>query len=1196
MAVKIENGVILPYDLVEHITNLLEAVEGNILDDNLVNMSPKYKSLMLAITDARKNLISLTIKNGMPASYIQNQMFESKQAKADVSLLKESPFLLLLTLLAAGREEKKTKAQEKIELKTLKSNPTYKPKTEMATEKNKVFTCPNCGGHEYEVADNNIKTCKYCQAMFEAKKRKGRMIKEAITRADLTATELEQFRTFIKTRFPDMPEEGVEEMIDKTIEKADEIQAEHPEIDVRTADPRTVLGEAKSSNCCNWCGKPMGKSVKAAYGADLQCCVGCKEKGLDKQPPTYGGKEKANIKEAEGKEKNKYPKDKFEQKIQDVFDAYENDDSEKAKKILIELSKVEEQDDILGCFPEQEFNWLEENNCLEVFEKKEKIEEALSQRFQDQEYWLTRREGREVNPDLVSAMYREIERLDAELDALKTIPCSECSGEGSVDTGIGILPCPSCHGEKKVAKFKEEIKESQQLNEGLTPEAGQVLYLLLIPIAIHAVYSMGKDAMKYISYNEFDSFPIEKKIRILEKILDELKNTYTPETYGEFIDYLYTTSKTNLTPIKKSIFKLITHFGDKEKLYETTISTIIDQLEGLYEEFNQTHRIGRPSNIIDTDYSINESQQLKEGFLGFKSKAEKEAENTNNIANNQAVEAIAKDNVAFMEDFLTKHDVNSFLGIKSYGPLTGAKFFEKYQLLDLAIWDRATKVALLLIDKGASLNNVSKLYGEHYILFAIKKGEPGVVKKMLDSGRLEITPELADDIYDYAFSQHYDKKYPNLFKKIEALVAEYDKEHLYESQQITEAKTPVITKQRQKLINRGGGYGRGYAIGVVGYAVDKNEHLLFDGSQVLTPDGKEGVLVNGKRNSKTKIWTANVKINETNETIPYNPNDLEITDYNPEDEANAPGRLVWVSNGVVEESQQINEGIVPPKPPVDDEEAFIKKYGRLDTAPYGVPEDETSSMMSEEEFENEVNAIADKHFKKNKEDKIFTCPSCASHEYNTVEGKKQCKYCQAMFEAKKKKTEKWMQDAVPEKNKGKLHKKLGIPEDETIPKSRIKEEIKKLEAKKEKSKDGKFSKEDLKFFRELQFALRAKNIKESQMQYTIIDGYNEKDIIEEGSYYYQKTKTPAKMPHKNLEEKYYLIDAPESEWGFVVRTENPKNDAIFEFNSSVELAKFINHTVFDDKDEPGALLIAKQLADEYFEHYGPVMYSYDDKQ
>jgi len=89
-----------------------------------------------------------------------------------------------------------------------------------------------------------------------------------------------------------------------------------------------------------------------------------------------------------------------------------------------------------------------------------------------------------------------------------------------------------------------------------------------------------------------------------------------------------------------------------------------------------------------------------------------------------------------------------------------------------------------------------------------------------------------------------------------------------------------------------------------------------------------------------------------------------------------------------------------------------------------------------------------------------------------------------LFEAKRKKTELWMQDAVPEENKGKLHKRLHIPEGEKIPVKRLKEEIAKLKKKKEaRGKNAKYTKDELKFLHELQFALNAKKVNESKNKY-----------------------------------------------------------------------------------------------------------------
>lgn len=72
-----------------------------------------------------------------------------------------------------------------------------------------------------------------------------------------------------------------------------------------------------------------------------------------------------------------------------------------------------------------------------------------------------------------------------------------------------------------------------------------------------------------------------------------------------------------------------------------------------------------------------------------------------------------------------------------------------------------------------------------------------------------------------------------------------------------------------------------------------------------------------------------------------------------------------------------------------------------------------------------------------------------------------------------KEDDKWMQQAFS-KNKGLLHKKLGVPEDETIPMEKINSELSKLHAKVEKGE--KLSDEELKFERELNAAKNAKEI------------------------------------------------------------------------------------------------------------------------
>ena len=92
------------------------------------------------------------------------------------------------------------------------------------------------------------------------------------------------------------------------------------------------------------------------------------------------------------------------------------------------------------------------------------------------------------------------------------------------------------------------------------------------------------------------------------------------------------------------------------------------------------------------------------------------------------------------------------------------------------------------------------------------------------------------------------------------------------------------------------------------------------------------------------------------------------------------------------------------------------------------------------------------------------------------------------------KKDKWMQKAAPKgKDVGKLHRHFGIPEDETIPVGKIKAEIKRLQNKRDKSKEKKFSKDDLKLFRELQFALRAH--KKSELVDLIVKSANRLDSI-----------------------------------------------------------------------------------------------------
>jgi len=71
------------------------------------------------------------------------------------------------------------------------------------------------------------------------------------------------------------------------------------------------------------------------------------------------------------------------------------------------------------------------------------------------------------------------------------------------------------------------------------------------------------------------------------------------------------------------------------------------------------------------------------------------------------------------------------------------------------------------------------------------------------------------------------------------------------------------------------------------------------------------------------------------------------------------------------------------------------------------------------------------------------------------------------------KKKKWMQEAAPKgKKKGLLHRKLNVPEGETIPKSKIQSEISKLQKKRDARKDKKFTEDELTYFRQLQYAMR----------------------------------------------------------------------------------------------------------------------------
>jgi hypothetical protein len=93
--------------------------------------------------------------------------------------------------------------------------------------------------------------------------------------------------------------------------------------------------------------------------------------------------------------------------------------------------------------------------------------------------------------------------------------------------------------------------------------------------------------------------------------------------------------------------------------------------------------------------------------------------------------------------------------------------------------------------------------------------------------------------------------------------------------------------------------------------------------------------------------------------------------------------------------------------------------------------------------------------------------------------------------------------------------------------------------------------------------------------------------------YFKKTGKPAVQPYKNPNEKYYLLDSPKSEWGFIVRHEDPEGKAIFSFNKSSELIDYINKTIFNGNDEDSAYVIAKDLAEEYHNYTGPIIYKYE---
>lgn len=83
-------------------------------------------------------------------------------------------------------------------------------------------------------------------------------------------------------------------------------------------------------------------------------------------------------------------------------------------------------------------------------------------------------------------------------------------------------------------------------------------------------------------------------------------------------------------------------------------------------------------------------------------------------------------------------------------------------------------------------------------------------------------------------------------------------------------------------------------------------------------------------------------------------------------------------------------------------------------------------------------------------------------------------FVQVLNEKKQeKKDKKWIKKAI--KNPGKLHKQLGVPEDEDIPMDKITSKIEELSKKAEG--DDKLSKKELKLFRRLNLAKTMKKFK-----------------------------------------------------------------------------------------------------------------------
>jgi hypothetical protein len=140
-------------------------------------------------------------------------------------------------------------------------------------------------------------------------------------------------------------------------------------------------------------------------------------------------------------------------------------------------------------------------------------------------------------------------------------------------------------------KKRNLTEESQQLNEGLTPEAGLAMYAVLIPMAIYAMRDVTKDFGKWVNYSEFQSYPPSKQIEILEETLRVLKTEYTPETLGEFLDYVIETTKPNMGYLKKLAMQILAKFYGTEKAYKAMIVTLEDKLTNLRGEYPMRHQL-----------------------------------------------------------------------------------------------------------------------------------------------------------------------------------------------------------------------------------------------------------------------------------------------------------------------------------------------------------------------------------------------------------------------------------------------------------------------------------------------------------------------------------------------------------------------------------------------------------------------------